>query len=321
MTARPGDKPSPNPVGRNTEFRFEARRQRALRVAPRAEETAMSNNIMSRQNGAPDGSRPTPRGVAASFGLRPGGAPAQAARVEPGAPAADSLNGLLANRLLKALPAEDFARLLPHLEPVSLAPCEVLYRGKEGVRAVFFPESAVVSHLHVLADGSTAEADMIGREGVIGLSAIFNCPPPAHWTEVVVGGNALRIRMDALRQEFARCGAFQQLVLAYAGARIAQLSHRAVCGGNHRVEERLCNWLLMVRDRAGDDRLALTHEQIARHLGTRRAGVTEAANSLRERGVIDYSRGLIRITDGPAMEAAACECYPAVKARFDGFAS
>ena len=69
----------------------------------------------------------------------------------------------------------------------------------------------------------------------------------------------------------------------------------------------------MMHDRAGDQPLALTHERISRHLGTRRAGVTSAATVLRDRGLIDYTRGQIRVTDRAALEAAACECYPSVR--------
>ena len=157
---------------------------------------------------------------------------------------------------------------------------------------------------------------MVGREGLTGLSAVFNVPPPSYVSEVALSGSALRARVDVLRQEFARCGALQQTVLRYAGERIALLSRRAVCNGNHRVEERLCTWLLMMDDRAGGYPLTLTHERISRHLGTRRAGVTSAATVLRDRGVIDYTRGVIRITDRGMMESAACECYAALKENF-----
>jgi CRP-like cAMP-binding protein len=228
----------------------------------------------------------------------------------------DTLNALLANKLLSALPAEDFSRLFPHLEPVTLAAGDVLYKLDEEMRYAYFPETAVVSHLYILNEGGMTEADMIGREGVVGLSAIFDAPAPACVTEVALAGSALRVRVGALRQEFARCGALQQTMLRYAGERIALLSRRAVCNGNHRVEERLCTWLLMMDDRAGGYPLTLTHERISRHLGTRRAGVTSAATVLRERGRIDYTRGVIRITDRDMMEASACECYAALKENF-----
>jgi len=220
-----------------------------------------------------------------------------------------SLKGLLANQLLKALPEEDFARLLPDLNPVSLCAGANLYEPGEKLRFAYFPENAVVAHLHILENGSTCEALMIGRESVVGLSATLGMPAPAHWTQITIGGAALRIEIDALQREFARGGAMQRLLLGCTGDRLTQLSQRAVCNGRHSVEERLCCWLLMIQDRVGDDDLPLTHEQIARHLGTRRAGITEVAQILRERHILSYSRGQLHIRDRAALEASACECY------------
>lgn len=226
-----------------------------------------------------------------------------------------TFNGLLTNNLLTALPGEDFTRLLPYLEPVSLSCGENLYGFGEGVRDVYFPENAVVSQLHILEDGCTTEAAIIGREGLTGLSAIFASRAPTYLTQVTIAGSALRMSAEALKQEFARGGAMQSLLLSYASARIAQLSQKAVCNARHTVVERLCCWLLMIHDRVGDERLPLTHEQIAHHLGTRRAGISEAAGSLRERGIISYARGQVRVIDRRALETAACECYRALGRR------
>ena len=218
-------------------------------------------------------------------------------------------SGLLTNKLLTALPGEDFARLLPHLEPVSLSCGEDLYGFGEEVCDVYFPETAVISHLHGLEDGSTVEAAMVGQEGLTGLSAIFASPAPVHWTQTLITGTALRMSAEVLRREFERGRAVQRILLGYASARLAQLSQRAVCNGRHTVGERLCSWLLMIHDRIGGDELPLTHEQIARHLGTRRAGITDAATTLRERQVLNGGRGQIRILDRQALETSACECY------------
>src|ERR1051325_3202424 len=222
-----------------------------------------------------------------------------------------AFGGLLTNKILTGLPGADFARLLPHLEPVELACDENLYFLGDPPAFVYFPESAVVSHLHVLSDGGTIEADMVGREGLTGLSAVFNSHPPDRWTKVIVGGSALRVRSEVMRHEFSLGNGLQHALLSYAAARLSHGSQRAVCNGLHSVEQRLCSWLLMLHDRAGDERLPLTHERIARHLGTRRAGITELATSLRARGDISYSRGLIRVVNRAGLEASACECYRA----------
>jgi CRP-like cAMP-binding protein len=224
-----------------------------------------------------------------------------------------SFSGLLANRILAALPGEDFARLLVHLEPVTFASGEDLYKFEADVEFAYFPENVVVSRVQLLADGSMTEVALIGREGMTGLSAIFNPRQRTLWTQVLVPGSALRMKTSILKQEFDRSRALQSLLLGYTGARIAQISQKAVCNGRHKLEERLCSWLLMIADRAGDTQLPLTHEQMARHLGVRRAGVTTIAHDLRDKDVISYSRGRIRILDRQAMEATACECYQTLK--------
>jgi CRP-like cAMP-binding protein len=222
-------------------------------------------------------------------------------------------SGLLTNKLLTELPGEDFARLLPHLEPVSLSSGQDLYGHAGGIHYVYFPETAVISHLYYMEDGSMTSATVIGREGIVGLSKIFAASPPLYLTQVTIGGSALRVEAEVIKREFARGGAMQRLLLGYTSMRLAQLSQRAVCNGRHRLDERLCTWLLMIHDRAGEEQLPLTHEEIAHHLGSRRAGVTTTCNVLRDTGAINYQRGMIHIVDRQKLEAVACECYRAIK--------
>jgi Mn-dependent DtxR family transcriptional regulator len=70
----------------------------------------------------------------------------------------------------------------------------------------------------------------------------------------------------------------------------------------------------MTHDRVRADRLQLTHEVLADMLGVRRVGVTNAARALQQRGLINYRRGEIRVLDRKGLEAAACRCYPIVRA-------
>jgi len=44
-------------------------------------------------------------------------------------------------------------------------------------------------------------------------------------------------------------------------------------------------------------------------------GGNEAACTLQQRGLIDYSRGNIRILDHAGLERAACSCYKRVRGR------
>jgi CRP-like cAMP-binding protein len=223
-----------------------------------------------------------------------------------------AFNGLLTNKILTALPGPDFARLLPYLEPVSLFAGEDVYIFGEDIDFIYFPETVVISHLYLLEDGSITGAAIVGNEGVVGISAVLDSRPALYWTQVTVGGTAVRLRPNAIRDEFARGGAMQRLLLAYTRARLAQLSQRAACNGRHSLRERLCTWLLMVHDRVGDEDIPLTHENIAHQLGARRAGVSTECTALRERGIIAYRRGRLRISNRALLEQVACECYRAL---------
>lgn len=216
------------------------------------------------------------------------------------------------NKLLAALPPEEMGRLLPELEMVSLARGEDVRGAQDGDGFVHFPQSAVISHLTVLKDGGTTEVALIGNEGLVGLSVIFDTQAPEQWARVAIPGSTLRVRAATLKREFERGGTLQRLLLRYTGSYVEQVAQRAVCNSQHKIEERFAAWLLMMHDRVGGDLLPLTHEQIARRLGTRRSSVTLAAVALQERGIINYLRGRIRVLDRPALERAACECYGAI---------
>jgi CRP-like cAMP-binding protein len=134
---------------------------------------------------------------------------------------------------------------------------------------------------------------------------------------VQLPGDGVRMRADVLRSEFQKGGQLQDLLLRYTQVFITQIAQTAACNRFHAVEERLAKWLLMCQDRANSKGLALTHEFIATMLGTRRAGITEAANQLRSEGVISYKRGHVTVTDREGLEAMSCECYPLMKKEFD----
>ena len=219
----------------------------------------------------------------------------------------------LSNYVLTSQSDFDFARLMPHLESVSLSGGERLQSSGERSRYVYFPETAVISNLYTLADGNTIEVAMIGREGASELCGAFGMQMSAHWAQVAVGGTALRIKAETLSQQFAFGGQIQASLLNYINSLITQISQRVACKSFHVIEKRFCSWLLMLHDRVGQDYLAMTQEQISLYLGVHRPSVTLVAQALRDKGLIDYSRGKVRILDRQGLESSACECYSTIQ--------
>jgi CRP-like cAMP-binding protein len=226
--------------------------------------------------------------------------------------AAAPLKKFTVNQLLESLSNNELAKLLPYLERVEFAGDEYIYQPDDEIEFIYFPETAVLSEFQILEDGRTVEIAMTGHEGVIGLSAVFNGQQAINWMQVSVAGTALKISTQILREEFYHGGALQAVFLDYINNYIGQISQRVICNSYHTVEQRFCSWLLMLQDRKKSSKVPMTQEQIARFLGVHRPSVTQIAQSLRRKKVINYIRGKISILDRQKLENSACECYEVI---------
>ena len=220
------------------------------------------------------------------------------------------------NHLLAALPAADFERLKPHLEPVSFRLGDVLCESGVALEHLHFPTTAVVSLLFVTEAGASTELAVTGREGAVGIGLFMGGESTTSRAVVQIEGDTLRLPVPVMMSEFRRGGALQLALLRFTQALITQMSQTAVCNRHHSVDQQLCRWLLLSMDRINSNRLRMTQQLIADMLGVRREGVTEAAGKLQSWGCITYSRGLITILDRPGLEERVCECYGVVRREY-----
>ena len=218
-----------------------------------------------------------------------------------------------ANRVLAALPATEYERLLAGLEPVQLTYGEVLYEPGEHMRYVYFPSDCLVSLLTVVDGHRALEVGLVGREGMVGSRVALGSTDSAVRALVQGTGKAMRMKSTSFLREFRRSPTLQRALFRFTDALMIQVTQAAACNRFHVVEERLARWLLMTRDRLLSSEFHLTHEFLADMLGVRRVGVTSAASALRRRKLIRYVRGVITILDQRALEAAACSCYQRVQ--------
>jgi CRP-like cAMP-binding protein len=221
------------------------------------------------------------------------------------------------NRLLAALPDDAYDALLPALEPLPMPLGLSLYESGGAQGYVYFPTTAIVSLLYVLADGASAEIAVTGNEGLVGIALFMGGETTPSRAVVQSAGHGYRLRAAVVKRHFETGGALQHLLLRFTQALITQMTQTAVCNRHHSVDQQLCRWLLLTLDRMPGNELVMTQELIANMLGVRREGVTEAAGKLQADGLIQYSRGHITVTDRPRLEARVCECYGVVKKEYD----
>src|ERR1700689_4910690 len=223
----------------------------------------------------------------------------------------------LQNHILGALGASERERIFPELQLVPMPLGRVLYQSGDTLMHVYFPLDSIVSLLYVMENGASAEISVVGNEGLIGVALFMGGETTPSRAIVQSSGFAYRLLGRRLKEEFARHGELQILLLRYTQALITQMAQTAVCNRHHSVDQQLCRWLLLSLDRLSSNRLTMTQELIANMLGVRREGVTDAAGKLQKLGVIQYARGQITVLDRPQLEKLSCECYAVVKRETD----
>jgi len=222
------------------------------------------------------------------------------------------------NRLLASLPPDDYQRVSSELTWRPLRVRQVLHKHGEPLTEVYFPGRSVCSITNVMEDGGVVEVATVGREGLIGIAAVFGAPVASGEAFVQIAAEpAAAISIEAFRREMERRGAFYDRVTKYAQAFVNMLMQSVACNGLHSAEQRCCRWLLMTHDRVGQDEFPLTHEFLAIMLGVRRPTVTLVMAELARTGIVSHVRGHVRIVNRTGLEAAACECYRNVRAVFD----
>ena len=198
---------------------------------------------------------------------------------------------------------------------VAVAPLvlkHILQKPGERPREVYFPGGGFLSVVAVLEDGQMVEVATIGREGMLGISAMLGSAPVTS-TTMVQGATDVCYRMpiEAFQREMDRRGPFFDLLNRYAQALIGFIMQSTACNAVHTIEQRLARWLLMAQDRMESESFPLTQEFAAMMLGATRPTVTLVAGTLQRSGLIKYHRGMVNVVDRPGLEATSCECYRA----------
>ena len=222
------------------------------------------------------------------------------------------------NTLLKALGGDILERL--RLQPVKFGLKHEIENPGDLIDHLYFLEEGMASMTTSFKDGSQVEVGMFGYESVIGVSALMGTKKSLNRIYTQIAGHGYTCQVEDARREFRLGGHFQSLALRYVQAQLVQAMQSAGCNAKHNFEQRLARWLLICADRAHIDTFKISHEFLADMLGVRRPTVSTTARSLKQKGLIEYTRGEIRILDIPGLTKTSCECYLIIKDYLDNYA-
>jgi CRP-like cAMP-binding protein len=223
----------------------------------------------------------------------------------------------LHNRLLGALPARDYARIVKHLRMIPVTTGRTLQEPGATVTDVYFPNGGVFSVTNEMRNGALVEVATVGLEGMLGVGVFLGDRAGAGRTfQQVPDGPLPSMSVGRFVTESAKAGPFRDVVALYAQANLLQIMQCTACNALHGVTERCCRWLLQTQDRVGSEDFLLKHEFLAIMLGVRRPTVTVVLGTLQRAGLISSRYGRIRVLKRRKLEAASCECYEVIKSHF-----
>ena len=225
------------------------------------------------------------------------------------------------NRLLRELADTDravFAKLVRQMEPYALQSGTTLGSPRAVTDFAYFVESGIVSLVATTRNGSSVEVALIGREGVAGITDALGNQPLPYGLMVQLPGLAYRVPKAVIREHILSCSSLHELLMDYSQRVMHQLAQSALCNRFHTSEQRLARWLLLTSERADTNRFELTHEFVSQMVGAPRPVVSASASALREKGMIDYRRGVLTIRNAARLRRAACECVDAISRASNG---
>jgi CRP-like cAMP-binding protein len=213
------------------------------------------------------------------------------------------------NWLLAALPPRDFALLRPHLRPVVMELRKDIERPNRKIEFVCFMETGIASVVAIQPDDTQVEVGLIGCEGMSGTAVVLGGDQSPNSTYIQAAGEAQRISTRQLRKAMTASASLRNYLLKFVQVFMVQTAHTAIANARAPIDRRLARWLLMAHDRLRDDTLLLTHEFLALMLGVRRAGVTEALQSLKRQKLIETGRNRIVVLNRKGIEKLAGNTY------------
>ena len=228
-------------------------------------------------------------------------------------PRTDRDGKAIANRILLAVPDDEFMVVRPLLDEVDMPQYKIFYDQGEKIEHSYFLNQGMVSLVVLVNDGRSVEVGITGSEGIVGAPLAFGFESAPMRAIMQIAGRGLRVPSATLEETFHRAPCLKALVERYVMMQQLQVAQLAACNRLHDMDHRLARWLLMCQDRVDSENLPLTHEFLAQMLGSGRPTVTIAAGVLERAGLIQNTRGSVKILNRKRLEDAACECYKAIQ--------
>src|ERR1700722_15759934 len=133
------------------------------------------------------------------------------------------------NRLLDRLPEDEFQRLLPSWETISLPHGHELCRQNGPMSHVYFPTSGMCSVVGGTKEGKVVETATVGNEGMIGIPVFLGLDFSPSRAISQVSGTGLRMPAPSFLRALEARGALDRLLRRFIGFSLRYAYQTVAC--------------------------------------------------------------------------------------------
>ena len=185
---------------------------------------------------------------------------------------------------------------------------DILQSADTTIEAIWFPLSGMVSTMRPLDKDNAVEVDAAGAEGFVGVECVFGARSTVDCWMVQSPGRFARLDAHVFMDALERDPVLRENARAYAAAVLAVRGQWVACNARHTIEQRLAKWLLVTRDRVGDE-IQITQDTVAMMLGVRRASVVTVLGRFVDDGLVGHGYARVRVLDEKRLRDISCPCY------------
>ncbi len=213
------------------------------------------------------------------------------------------------NKLMRQLDLSSQHQLLKQGDWIALSPDQHLNVATRQLGFAYFPTGGAIALIMQQRKDKQVALTMIGQEGMVGVAAALGVAQEPYHCVVLSAGNALQISVGDLYALKLKNQALCTVLDRYVAVIHAQFAQAIVCHSCHDLQQRMACLLLNLSDRVLAKDFTMTQARLADLLGVRRSGINQAARTLQQTQILQYSRGSIHILDRLALLKTACQCY------------
>ena len=194
--------------------------------------------------------------------------------------------------------SQDPLELLPRKRPQAFDRDDVVYRPDDPSDSLFLVVDGAIKISRIAENGRETVIDFAARENFFGLSSLLESGKRGELATALERSAVMEWPIEELRSLLARTPELGPALLRILAQKLNDSETRIESFATDHIPRRLVKTLLRLGERFGEPLastpklrlMPLTHELLAKHVGTSREIITQHMGALRKRGLVEYSR-------------------------------